>query len=60
MASIPLQRGVEGGDLIQILAFSVILFSTLLSTAFIVVVEHGAFSSFSQWLFKGFSEENNG
>jgi NhaP-type Na+/H+ or K+/H+ antiporter len=60
MASIPLQRGVEGGDLIQILAFSVILFSTLLSTAFIVVVERGAFSSFSQWLFKGFSEETNG
>jgi len=57
MASLPLQRGVEGGDMIQILAFSVIVFSTILSTVFVFVVERGGFSVFLGWLFAGFPTE---
>lgn len=59
MASLPVQRGVEGGSLIQILGFSVILFSTLLSTVFVVIVERGSLSAAARWLFTGFSKEDD-
>lgn len=59
MASLPIQRGVEGGELIQIIGFSVILFSTLLSTILVFFVERGTLSTPSRWLFGGFSANND-
>lgn len=42
LASVPLQRGMSGGDVIQVLTFSVIVGTTVISTVLLVLLERTA------------------
>lgn len=52
LASLPAQQGVEGGDIIQSVVFSIILCSTVLTTTLTFLLERTFFASFYSWIFK--------
>lgn len=52
LASLPAQQGVEGGEIIQSVVFSIILCSTVLTTILTFLVEKTFFSSIYGWIFK--------
>jgi len=54
LASIPLQQGVEGGELIRNLAYIMVLASIVLSALLVPIVERTKSSSFYSRLFSGF------
>jgi NhaP-type Na+/H+ or K+/H+ antiporter len=54
LASIPLQQGIIGGELIQNVTFAVILFTTLLTTILIFLLDKTALSRFYARMFSGF------
>jgi len=54
LASVPLQEGVVGGELIQAITFSIVLFSTVLPTILISLLERTRFSEFYGRIFSGF------
>ncbi|HWP83218.1 MAG TPA: cation:proton antiporter, partial [Bacteroidota bacterium] len=49
LASIPLQLGIPGGDLIQNVTFAVLLFSILLNSILVPLVERTAVGAFYRW-----------
>lgn len=52
LASLPAQKGVEGGDIIQSVVFSIILCSTFLSTILTFLIDKTFVSSIYCWLYK--------
>jgi len=52
LASLPAQQGVEGGEIIQSVVFSIILCSTVFTTVLTFLVEKTFFSSIYGWIFK--------
>ena len=54
LASIPLQQGIIGGELIQNVTFAVILFTTLLTTILIFLLDKTRLSWFYARMFSGF------
>jgi cell volume regulation protein A len=52
LASLPAQQGVEGGEIIQSVVFSIILCSTVLTTILTFLVEKTFFSSIYGWIFR--------
>lgn len=52
LASLPVQQGVEGGEIIQSVVFSIILCSTVLTTVLTFLVEKTHFSVIYAWIFK--------
>jgi NhaP-type Na+/H+ or K+/H+ antiporter len=52
LASLPAQQGVEGGEIIQSVVFSIILSTTLLSTMLTFLVDKTWLSNVYEWLFK--------
>jgi len=57
LASIPLQRGVEGGEFIQSIAYVMILASIVLAALLVPVIERTKSSRFYSWLFQGFGAD---
>lgn len=57
LASIPLQRGVEGGELIQGIVYSVILFSIVFTSVMVFLVEKTPVYKIYQGIFSGYSGE---
>jgi NhaP-type Na+/H+ or K+/H+ antiporter len=52
LASLPVQQGVEGGEIIQSVVFSIILCSTMLTTVLTFLVDKTFLSSVYGWIFK--------
>jgi NhaP-type Na+/H+ or K+/H+ antiporter len=52
LASLPAQQGVEGGEIIQSVVFSIILCSTVLTTILTFLVEKTFISQVYGWVFK--------
>jgi NhaP-type Na+/H+ or K+/H+ antiporter len=57
LASIPLQRGMEGGAFIQNATFAVVLFSILLNSLLIFLLDKTSFSKIYQLFFAGYANE---
>ncbi|APV43431.1 NhaP-type Na+/H+ or K+/H+ antiporter [Dehalogenimonas formicexedens] len=55
LASIPLERGIAEGDLIQSVVFAVVLFSILLTSIMIFLIHDPAFSRIYSRLFSNFA-----
>ncbi len=54
LASIPLQQGIDGGEIIQNVVSVIILFTIILTTILVPIVERTKSSKFYSWLFSGF------
>ncbi|HRI59262.1 MAG TPA: cation:proton antiporter, partial [Saprospiraceae bacterium] len=52
LASLPAQQGVQGGETIQSVVFSIILCSTLLTTLLTFLVDKTWLSNFYEWIFR--------
>jgi potassium/hydrogen antiporter len=52
LASLPVQQGVEGGDIIQSVVFSIILCTTVFTTVLTFLVEKTFVSAIYAWIFK--------
>ena len=52
LASLPAQQGVEGGEMIQSIVFSIILCSTILTTVLTFLLEKTFFARIYGWIFK--------
>ena len=52
LASLPAQQGIEGGEIIQSVVFSIILSTTLLSTVFTFLVDKTWLANVYEWIFK--------
>lgn len=56
LAGLPLQMGIAGGLLIQNLTYGVIIFSIILTSALIFLLEKTSFAVTNRWLFLGFQK----
>ncbi len=54
LASLPLQQGIPGGDLIQNVVFSVVMCSIILTSILIFLVHRTPVSKFYRRFFSGF------
>jgi cell volume regulation protein A len=54
LASIPLQQGIDGGELIQNIVSVIVLSTIILTTILVPIVERTKSSKFYSWLFSGF------
>ena len=52
LASLPAQQGIPGGEIIQSVVFSIILFSTLFTTILTFLVDKTWLSNVYEWIFK--------
>lgn len=52
LASLPVQQGVEGGEMIQSIVFSIILFTTLFTTILTFLVDKTWLAQVYGWIFK--------
>lgn len=52
LASLPAQQGVEGGEMIQSIVFSIILSTTLMSTVLTFLVDKTWLANFYEWIFR--------
>jgi len=52
LASIPLHKGIPGGDIIQTLTYTVVLFSIIISSILIYIVEFPVFGNLYQRVFR--------
>lgn len=59
LASIPLQMGLASGELIQCITYAVILFSIVLNSILVFLLEKTLLANFYGWMFSGFGKENN-
>ncbi|MDH5804149.1 MAG: cation:proton antiporter [Gemmatimonadota bacterium] len=57
LAAIPLQLGIAGGDTIQGIVYSTILFSIVISAALVFVIEGGRLDGMAKKLFRPFAAE---
>jgi len=53
LASIPLHKGIPGGEIIQTLTYTVVLFSIIISSILIYIVEFPVFGNLYQRVFRG-------
>lgn len=60
LASLPAQQGVEGGEIIQSVVFSIILCSTVLTTTLTFLLERTFFARFYSWIFRLLGLGRNG
>lgn len=58
LASLPLQKGVPGGEIIQNVTFTVILFTIVLTSLLVWLVHETPFARFYKMLFSGFRESD--
>ncbi|HXG37286.1 MAG TPA: cation:proton antiporter [Bacteroidota bacterium] len=56
LASIPLQRGIEGGEFIQNTTYAVVLFSIVLNSVLIFLVEKTPFSAVYSAFFRSYAD----
>lgn len=56
LASIPLQRGIEGGEFIQNTTYAVVLFSIILNSLLIFLVEKTPFSTIYAAFFRSYAD----
>ncbi len=56
LASIPLQQGIAGGELIQNVTYAVVLFSIVLTSILTFLLTGTRFSKLYEWMFKGFGK----
>jgi cell volume regulation protein A len=54
LASLPLQLGIEGGEFIQNVTYSVVLFSVILNSVMIFLLEKTVVGKWYDWLFVGY------
>jgi cell volume regulation protein A len=54
LASIPLQMGIPGGDMIESVTYSVVLFSIVLCSVLVFLVDKTRLASFYGWLMRSF------
>jgi NhaP-type Na+/H+ or K+/H+ antiporter len=59
LASLPLQQGVPGGDLIQNSTYAVVLFSVILTALLIFLQEKTFVGTFYRLIFKGYAPEES-
>ena len=52
LASLPAQQGVQGGETIQSIVFSIILCSTMLTTLLTFLVDKTWLSNIYEWIFR--------
>jgi len=57
LASLPLQQGLPGGDFIQNTAYSVVLFSILLTSVLIFLQDRTFVGKLYRWFFTGFAPD---
>ncbi len=57
LASIPVQRGLPGGALIQSLVYALILFTIVFATLLVFFQDKTALGRFYRWAFRGFGED---
>lgn len=55
LASIPLQHGIEGGDLIQNVSYAVVMFSIIMTSVLIFLLERTELSNLYGRIFSGFA-----
>ncbi len=58
LAGIPLQMGLEGGELMQNLTYGVVIYSIILTSVLIFLLEKTSFASANRWLFAGFAQSS--
>ncbi|MCD1295570.1 sodium:proton exchanger [Methanocella sp. CWC-04] len=56
LASIPIQQGIAGGDLIQSVTYSIILFSIIMNALMIFIIETGPVSAIFNKIFSSFGK----
>jgi NhaP-type Na+/H+ or K+/H+ antiporter len=56
LAGIPLQMGLAGGELIRNLTYGVVIYSIILTSLLIFLLEKTSFATANRWLFSGFVE----
>jgi potassium/hydrogen antiporter len=54
LASLPLQMGIPGGDMIQSITYSVVLFSIVLCSMLVFLMDKTSLTSFYLWMMKSF------
>ena len=57
LASMPLQMGMAGGELIQGVVYSVILFSIVLCSVLVFLLDRTRLASYYQWMLKSFGRK---
>lgn len=57
LASLPLQQGVPGGELIQNCTYAVVLFSVTITSLLVFLQDRTAVGAFYRFLFKGFAAD---
>jgi NhaP-type Na+/H+ or K+/H+ antiporter len=56
LASVPLQQGMVGGEFIQDITYAVVLFSIVLTSLLVFLVDKAGLSNFYRWIFSGFGQ----
>jgi NhaP-type Na+/H+ or K+/H+ antiporter len=59
LASIPLQQGIEGGELVQNIVYVMILTSIILTSVLIPIIEKTQSSRLYQSVFRGFKTDDS-
>lgn len=59
LASIPFQQGVSGGEIIQNIAYAIILISIIFTSLLIFLIDKTGISKFYGWLFSNFSRSDS-
>jgi NhaP-type Na+/H+ or K+/H+ antiporter len=57
LASLPLQQGIAGGDLIQNSTYAVVLFSILFTSVLVFLQDKTFVGAIYRWMFKGFADD---
>jgi len=58
LASIPFQQGMEGGDIIQNVAYAIILISIIITSLLVFLVDKTRFSRFYAWFFPNLGKQS--
>jgi len=58
LASIPFQQGMEGGDIIQNIAYAVILISIIVTSLLVFLIDKTRFSRFYSWFFSNLGKQS--
>ncbi|MBN1691224.1 MAG: cation:proton antiporter [Dehalococcoidia bacterium] len=58
LASIPFQQGMEGGDIIQNVAYAIILVSIIITSLLVLLVDKTRFSRFYAWFFSNLGKQS--
>lgn len=59
LASLPFQQGISGGEIIQNIAYAVILFSVVLTSLLVFLIDKTRFFLFYKWVFAPFQKHSN-